>query len=107
MPVLSFVMKWVAGLGRFAELSLKKAQSMLVRPDQRPPPGRIMLKTITKNMFDVIACLTIIVSVFYLAAITHILPLPESALTHLSGFASNVMDVLFACGSWVIRHLVD
>jgi hypothetical protein len=66
-----------------------------------------MLKTITKNMFDIIAGLTIIVAVFYLAAITHILPLPESALTRLNGFSSNVMDVLFACGSWVIRLFVD
>ena len=80
---------------------------MLVRSDQRPPWGRIMLKTITKNMFDIIAGLTIIVAVFYLAAVTHILPLPESALTRLNGFASNVMDILFACGSWVIRHLGD
>ena len=64
---------------------------MLVRSDQRPPPGRIMLKTITKNMFDIIAGLTIIVAVFYLAAITRILPLPESALTRLNGFSSNVM----------------
>ena len=66
-----------------------------------------MLKTITKNMFDLVASVTIITSVFYLAAITHILPLPESALTRLSGFSSNVMDVLFACGSWVIRLFVD
>ena len=80
---------------------------MLVRSDQRPPRGRIMLKTITKNMFDIIAGLIIIVAVFYLAAITHILPLPESALTRLGGFSSTVMDVLFACGSWVIRFLVD
>lgn len=66
-----------------------------------------MLQTITKNMFDVVAGVTIIAAVFYLAAITHILPLPESALTRLSGFSSNVMDVLFACGSWVIRIFVD
>jgi len=66
-----------------------------------------VLKTITKNMFDLVASVTIITSVFYLAAITHILPLPESALTRLSGFSSNVMDVLFACGSWVIRLFVD
>jgi hypothetical protein len=58
-------------------------------------------------MFDMVAALTIIVTVFYVAAITHILPLPESALTRLGGFSSNVMDVLFACGSWVIRHVVD
>ena len=80
---------------------------MLVRSDQRLPRGRIVLKTITKNMFDIIAALIIIVVVFYLAAITHILPLSETALTRLNGFASNVMDVLFAGGSWVLRHLVD
>jgi hypothetical protein len=79
---------------------------MLVRSDQRPPRRRLVLKTITKNMFDVVAGVTIIAAVFYLAAITHILPLPESALTRLSGFSSNVMDVLFACGSWVIRLFV-
>jgi hypothetical protein len=66
-----------------------------------------VLKTITKNMFNVVAGITMIAAVFYLAAITHILPLPESALTRLSGFTSNVMDVLFACGSWVIRLFVD
>jgi hypothetical protein len=80
---------------------------MLVRSDQRPPRGRIMLKALIKNKFDIIAGLTIVVAVFYLAAITHVLPLPESALTRLSGFSSTVMDVLFACGSWVIRLLVD
>jgi hypothetical protein len=66
-----------------------------------------VLKTITKNMFDVVAGITIIAAVFYLATITHILPLPENVLTRLSGFSSNVMDVLFACGSWVIRLFVD
>jgi hypothetical protein len=64
-------------------------------------------KTITKNMFDVVTGVTIFAAVFYLAAITHMLPLPESALTRLSGFSSNVMDALFACGSWVIRLFVD
>jgi hypothetical protein len=80
---------------------------MLVRSEQRPPRRRLVLKTITKNMFDVVAGITMIAAVFYLAAITHILPLPESAVTRLSGFSSNVMDVLFACGSWVIRLFVD
>jgi hypothetical protein len=80
---------------------------MLVGSDQRPPRRRLVLKTITKNMFNVVAGITMIAAVFYLAAITHILPLPESALTRLSGFTSNVMDVLFACGSWVIRLFVD
>jgi hypothetical protein len=79
---------------------------MLVRTDLRPPRRRLVLKTITKNMFDVVTGVTIVTAVFYLAAITHILPLPESALTRLSGFSSNVMDVLFACGSWVIRLFV-
>jgi hypothetical protein len=58
-------------------------------------------------VFDAVAGLTIIVVLFYLAAITHILPLSESALNRLSEFSSNVMDVLFAGGSWVIRHVVD
>jgi hypothetical protein len=66
-----------------------------------------VLKTITKNMFDVVAGITMIAAVFYLAAITQVLPLPESALTRLNGFSSNVMDVLLACGSWVIRLFVD
>jgi hypothetical protein len=73
---------------------------LLARSDQ-PPPG--WLKAITENMFNVVAGLTIITAVFYLAAITHILPLPESALTRLNGFASNVMGVLFDGGSWVLR----
>ena len=80
---------------------------MLVRSDQRPPRRRLVLKTITKNMFDVVAGITIIAAVLYLAAVTHVLPLPESALTRLSGFSSNVMDVLFVCGSWVIRFFLD
>jgi hypothetical protein len=80
---------------------------MLVRSDQRPPRRRLVLKTITKNMFDVVAGITMIAAVFYLAAITHMLPLPESAVTLLSEFSLNVMDVLFACGSWVIRLFVD
>jgi len=61
-----------------------------------------MLKIITKNMFDVVASLTMVVVVFYLAAITHILPLSESALTRLYGFSSNVMDVLVACFAWLL-----
>ena len=61
-----------------------------------------MLKTITKNWFDIFAVLVMIVSVFYLAAITHILPLSESALTRLYGFSSNVMDVLVACFAWLL-----
>jgi hypothetical protein len=73
---------------------------MLVRSDQRPPRG--WLKSI--SLFDAVAGLTIIATVFYLAAITHILPLPESALARLGEFASNVVGVLFAGGSWVLRH---
>jgi hypothetical protein len=66
-----------------------------------------MLKTVTKNMFDVVASLTMVAAVFYLAAITHIVPLPESALTRISEFSLNVMNVLFAGGSWAIRLFVD
>ena len=65
-----------------------------------------MLKTVTKNMFDVVASLTMVAAVFYLAAITHIVPLPETALTRISEFSLNVMNVLFAGGSWVIRLFV-
>ena len=57
-------------------------------------------------MFDVVASLTMVAAVFYLAAITHIVPLPESALTRSSEFSLNVMNVLFAGGSWVIRLFV-
>jgi len=66
-----------------------------------------MLKTVTKNMFDVVASLTMVAAVFYLAAITHIVPLPESALTRISEFSLNVMGVMFACGAWVIRLFVS
>ncbi len=74
----------------------------MLAPSDQPPTG--WLKTITGNMFNLVAGLTIIAAVFYLAAITHILPLLESALTRLNEFASNVMGVLFAGGSWVLRH---
>jgi len=67
---------------------------MLVRSDQPPPRGRVMLKKITS--FDAFACLVMIAAIFYLAAITHILPLPESALTRLSRFSISVVDVLYA-----------
>ena len=82
-------------------LLIPKAHLMLVRSDQRPPWARVMLKKIT--IFDAFACLVIIATIFYLAAITHILPLPESALTRLSRFSISVVDVLYACGSWVLR----
>ena len=65
-----------------------------------------MLKIVTKNMFDAVAGLTMIAVVFYLAAITHVIPLPDSALTRLSGFSLKAMDVLFFCGSWVISIFV-
>jgi len=62
-----------------------------------------MLKTIAKNMFDVVAGLTMIATVFYLAAITHLVPMPESALKRLDEISLDVMGALFAGGSWVIR----
>ena len=62
-----------------------------------------MLKTIKKNTFDAVAGLTIIAAVFYLAAITHIMPLPENAMSRLTEFSLKAVDVLIACSAWVIR----
>ena len=64
-----------------------------------------MLKTINKNMFVVVMGVMIIAAVFYLAAITHIMPLPENALTRVGEFAANVMSVLIACGAWLTSFL--
>jgi hypothetical protein len=61
-----------------------------------------MLKTITKNMFDGVAGLMIIAAVFYLAVITHIMPVPENALERLGKFSTNAMDVLVACFAWLL-----
>ena len=43
-----------------------------------------MLKTISKAGFDVVAVLTMIVTVFYLAAITHIMPPPANVLSRIN-----------------------
>jgi len=67
--------------------------------------GWAMLKTITKNMFDVVAGLTIIAVVFYLAVITYILPLPENALKRLEEVSLGIMDVLLACVTWLASFL--
>jgi hypothetical protein len=64
-----------------------------------------MLTTIKKNTFDVVVGLMIIAIVFYLAAITHIVPVPENALNHINEIATAVMDVLVVCGSWLISFL--
>jgi hypothetical protein len=64
-----------------------------------------MLRTITKNMFDTVAGLTIIAAVFYLAAITHLMPLPENALKRLGEVALDIMGILFACGAWLASFL--
>ena len=64
-----------------------------------------MLKTIKKNMFDLVMSVMIIATVFYLAAITQIMPLPENALTHIYEIAANVMNVLIVCGAWLISFL--
>jgi hypothetical protein len=64
-----------------------------------------MLTTIRKNMFDVVAGLTIIAVVFYLAAITHMMPVPQSALNRINEIATGVMDVLVACGARLISFL--
>jgi hypothetical protein len=65
-----------------------------------------MLKTITKNMFDITAAVMMIAVVFYLAAVTHIMPLPDSALRRLSNASLDVMNVIFACAASVIRLFV-
>ena len=61
-----------------------------------------MLKTITKNIFDVFAGFMIIAVVFYLAAITHIMPLPENVLSRISEVSLAVMGVLLVCVTWLI-----
>jgi hypothetical protein len=65
-----------------------------------------MLRTITENMFDAVAGLTIIAAVFYLSAITHIVPLPENALKRLGEVSLDIMDVLFVCGAWLASFLL-
>ena len=67
--------------------------------------GRFMLKIITKNMFDAVAGLMIIAAVFYLAVVTHIMPLPENASERLGEISINIMDVLIACFAWLTSFL--
>ena len=64
-----------------------------------------MLKAINKHIFDVVASFAIVFAVFYLAAITQIMPLPENALTRLNEFSLSVMDVLIAYVAWLISFL--
>ena len=61
-----------------------------------------MLKTISKTGVDVILCLTMVVTVFYLAAITHIMPLPENVLSRISEVSLVVWDVLLVGVVWLI-----
>jgi hypothetical protein len=56
-------------------------------------------------MFDAVAGLMIIAVVFYLAAILHIMPVPENALNRIGEIATDVMGVLVACGTWLISFL--
>ena len=60
------------------------------------------MKTISKTGVDVILCLTMGVIVFYLAAITHIMPLPENVLRRISEVSLFVMDVLLVSVTWLI-----
>ena len=53
-----------------------------------------MLRTITENMFDAVAGLTIIAAVFYLSAITHIVPLPENALKRRGEVSLDIMRMI-------------
>ena len=61
-----------------------------------------MLKTISKTGVDAILCLTMVVIVFYLAAITHIMPLPENVLSRISEVSLVVWDVLLVSVVWLI-----
>ena len=60
------------------------------------------MKTISKTGVDVILCLTMVVTVFYLAAITHIMPLPENVLSRISEVSLAIMDVLLVFVTWLI-----
>ena len=64
-----------------------------------------MLKAINKHIFDAVAGFVMVVTVFYLAAITHIMPLPENVLSRISEFSLSVMGVLFARVAWLISFL--
>jgi hypothetical protein len=64
-----------------------------------------MLRIITKNMFDVVAGVVLFASIFYLAVITHIMPLPENASERLGQFSVDLMDVLIACIAWLTSFL--
>jgi len=61
-----------------------------------------MLKTITRNIFDVFAGFMMIAVLFYLGAITHIMPLPNSVLSRVSEFAIAFTNVLVTCVTWLI-----
>ena len=64
-----------------------------------------MLKTINKNMFDVVMGLMIIAALFYLAVITHIMPLPANTMTRIGENSLNVWNVLVTCFAWLISFL--
>ena len=60
------------------------------------------MKTITRNIFDVFAGFMMIAVLFYLGAITHIMPLPYSVLSRVSEFAIAFTNVLVTCVTWLI-----
>ena len=60
------------------------------------------MKIISKTGVDVIFCLTMVVAVFYLAAITHLMPLPENVLSRISEVSLAIMDVLLVFVTWLI-----
>jgi len=64
-----------------------------------------VLKTINKNMFDLVAALMIIAVLFYLAVITHIMPLPENAMRGIAENSLNVWNVLVTCLAWLFSFL--
>jgi hypothetical protein len=64
-----------------------------------------VLRTIAKHMFDAVAALAIIATIFYLAAIALIAPLPANALKRYGVVSVDIMNVLFACGAWLASFL--
>jgi hypothetical protein len=87
-------------LRRFGQKLLK-----LILLNIWPHRGGGSLKNIGGVIFDVVVGLTTIATLFYLAAITHILPVPESALGRVDEFSLYAWAVLLAGGEWLITSL--
>jgi hypothetical protein len=64
-----------------------------------------MWKNIGGAIFDVVVVLTALVILFYLGAITHILPLSENALGRINEFTMTAAPLMLACGAWLASSL--